>query len=110
MMIRATILALSLAFGSSAALASPASGEPRITVRTHDLNLNLASGRHQLETRIHDAARRLCRSDLRGVSERTIEAECIAATLATIRPKVEQAVVRAQGGRQLALLMLPLPR
>lgn len=109
MMTRTAVAAFSLAFGAPA-LAAPASDDASALVRIDDLNLASASGRETLDTRIRAAARRLCRTNLRGTAEMTLERQCVAAALANARPQSERMIAQARGGGGLALLMLHLSR
>lgn len=109
MMIRTAILALSLAFGAPA-LAAPTPEGATVIVRIDDLNLAWASGRETLDARIMTAARRLCRSDLRGTSELALQSECIANALASAKVQSERAIAEAGRGVQLAALPITAAR
>ena len=109
MMIRSAALALSLAFGGSA-LAAPVSDEATIVVRIDDLNLASASGREILDARVMTAARRLCRSDLRGTNELALQSQCIASALASAKAQSERAIAEADRGVQLAALPVKATR
>lgn len=101
MIIRTTILALSLAFGAPV-LAAPASDDATATVRIADLDLASASDRQTLDARVKNAAQRLCRSDLRGTSELALQNQCIAAALADAKSQADRAVAAADRGTRLA--------
>ncbi len=108
MMTRTLILALSLT-----AAAAPAAAQTEgatAAVSTADLDLTQAADRGRLDTRLKSAARRLCQSGLRGTAENARQSACIAAALANAAPQAEQAIAQAQGGTQLALLMIPAAR
>lgn len=102
MTIRNALIALSLGFVAVPAAAADATA----FVRVGDLNLELASGRDQLEGRLTSAARRLCDAGHRGVVGIAIENRCIAETVRNARPEVERAVAQSASGGQLALLRL----
>lgn len=101
MITRAAILALSLALGAPA-IAAPVSYSASEYVHIGDLDLALASDRQTLEARIASAARRLCRSDLRGTAELALRTECIAAATNGARAQAERAVAEADRGIRLA--------
>ncbi len=107
---RAAILALTLALGGSPAFAASADADTgRIAVRTADLDLASARGRTQLDARLKSAARQLCRTGLRSVVDRAIEAQCIAETVAGAQPQAANAVAQAaRGEAQMALMMVAL--
>ncbi|HWW57664.1 MAG TPA: UrcA family protein [Sphingopyxis sp.] len=109
MMIRTAILAMSLAFGGPA-LAAPVSDDATIVVRIDDLNLASASGRETLDARVMTAARRLCRSDLRGTNELALQSQCIAGALAGAKVQSERAIAEAGRGVQLAALPITAAR
>lgn len=109
MMIRTAILAMSLAFGGSA-LAAPVSDDATIVVCIDDLNLASASGRETLDARVMTAARRLCRSDLRGTNELALQSQCIAGALASARAQSERAIAEVGRGAQLAALPITAAR
>lgn len=101
MFARPAILALLLVSGAPA-MAAPTDGDVTKTVRIDDLNLALASDRLTLDARVANAARRLCRSDLRGTAELALRSECIAAAIASAKAQTERAVAGADRGVQLA--------
>lgn len=103
MTIRTAILALSLACGAPA-FAAPASDEATVSVRIDDLDLASTNGRELLDARVMKAARRLCRSGLRGIAELALQTECIAKTVAGAKAQTEQAI--AQAGHHLRLAAL----
>ena len=108
MMTRTLILALSLTV-----TALPAAAQTEVktaAVQTGDLDLTNAADLQRLDTRLNSAARSVCRTGVRGVAERTRQAECVAATLARTTPQAERAIAGAQGKTQLALLMAHAPR
>ena len=108
MMTRTLILALSLT-----AAAAPAAAQTEgatAAVSTHDLDLTRATDRDRLDTRLKSAARRLCQSGLRGTAENARQSACMAAALASAAPQAERAIAQAQGGTQLALLMVEAAR
>lgn len=101
MITRTAIIALSLALGAPV-IAAPASDSATEYVRIDDLNLALASDRQRLDARIESAARRLCRSDLRGTAELALRTECIAAATNSAKAQAERAVAEADRGIRLA--------
>ncbi|WP_447763292.1 UrcA family protein [Sphingopyxis panaciterrae] len=101
MITRTAILAISLAFGAPA-LAAPASDSATATVRIADLDLASASDRAMLDARLKSAARRLCRSDLRGTRELALETKCIAVALAGAKSQADRMVAAADRGLRLA--------
>lgn len=101
MITRTAILALLLASGAPAGATEASDGVTK-SVRIDDLDLALASDRRTLDARIESAARRLCRSDLRGTSELALRLECIAAALASAKAQAGRAVAEADRGVQLA--------
>jgi len=109
MITRTAILALSLAFGAPA-LAAPASDSVTATVGIADLDLASASDRAVLDARVKSAARRLCRTDLRGTSELALQTQCIASALASARSQADRAVAGADRGVQLAALSVKAAR
>lgn len=108
MMTRTLILALSLTAASVPAAAQTESVTS--VVRTDDLNLTRAADRERLDTRIQTTARRACQTGLRGAAESARYSQCVSAALASAEPQVTRAVAQAQGGTQLALLMLRTDR
>ena len=108
MMTRTMILALSL---TAAAVPAAAQTEgATAAVSTHDLDLTRATDRDRLDTRLKSAARRLCQSGLRGTAENARQSACMAAALASAAPQAERAIAQAQGGTQLAPLMVEAAR
>ncbi|NIJ36024.1 UrcA family protein [Sphingopyxis panaciterrae] len=101
MIIRTTIIAVSLAY-SAPAFAAPADDGISQIVRIDDLNLAVARDRETLEARVERAARRLCRSDLRGTTELALQTECIAAAHASAKPQADRAVAAADRGMRIA--------
>ncbi|HEY0595893.1 UrcA family protein [Sphingopyxis sp.] len=106
MMTRMLILALSVAVGTAPAIAAPAAESSVAAVRTVDLDLARANDRERLDTRLKNTANRICSSNMRGVAEAELRSQCVSAALAQVRPQVERAIAQAQGGAQLALLMV----
>ncbi len=106
MIARTAILAVSLALVGTPALAATAEEAPTATVRIDDLKLTSAKGRETLEARVRTAARALCATGGRSLNDRMMEADCKATALAAAKPQVERAIARADGGTQLALLMI----
>ncbi len=109
MMTRALILALSLTVTAAPAVAAEADS-PSISVRIDDLNLAHNADRDRLDARLKSAARRVCQSGLRGAAEHARQTACIADVLAQVEPQADRAVAQAQGGTQLALLMVKAAR
>lgn len=104
MMTRTLILALSL---TAVTMPAAAQAEDKVaTVRIGDLDLNRANDRDRLDTRLKNAARSVCNTGLRGTAENSRRAACISAALAQAEPQAKRAIAQAQGGTQLALLML----
>ena len=108
MMTRTLILALSLTVAAVPAAAQTEGATAAVS--THDLDLTRATDRDRLDTRLKSAARRLCQSGLRGIAENARQSACVADALANAEPKAEQAIAQAQGGTQLALLMVEAAR
>ncbi|KQZ76447.1 hypothetical protein ASE06_07480 [Sphingopyxis sp. Root214] len=108
MMARTLILALS--FTAAAIPAAAHAEDRRAAVRTDDLNLSRATDRDRLDTRLKSAARAVCNTGARGAAENSRRAACISAALAQTEPRTKRAIARAQGGTQLALLMIGAPR
>jgi UrcA family protein len=106
MIVRTAILALSIALAGTPALAAPAMDHQTTLVRVGDLNLASTEGRDRLDSRLRNAARRICSTGGRGVTERKMEADCTATALATVKPQVDRVIAQAGGGTQLALLMI----
>jgi UrcA family protein len=106
MMTRTLILALSL----TAAAPALAAEAPTAEVRIADLDLSTARDQQRLATRVKSAARTLCRTGIGGTAERARETQCIAGALAAAKPQADRAIARAEGGTQLALLMLERAR
>lgn len=106
MITRTAILALSIAFAGTPALAAPATDQQTRLVRVDDLDLAGVEGRDRLDSRLRSAARRICATVGRGVTERKMEADCMATTLASAKPQIERAIAQAGGGARLALLMI----
>ncbi|ENY81409.1 UrcA family protein [Sphingopyxis sp. MC1] len=106
MIARTAILALSLALAGTPALAATADEAPTATIRIDDLKLTSAKGRERLEARVHSAARQICATSARGLAARNSENACMATALAAAKPQMERAIARADGGTQLALLMI----
>lgn len=109
MISRTAILALSLAFGAPA-FAAPATDSVTATVRIADLDLASASDRAVLDARVMTAARRLCRSELRGTNELALQNQCIVAALADAQSQADRAVAEADRGIQLAALSVRAAR
>lgn len=109
MMTRTLILALSLTVAATPAAAAE-TDTPSIEVRIDNLDLTQAADRDRLDTRLKSAARRLCRSGLRGLAENARQTACVADVLAHSEPQADRAIARAQDGTQLALLMVKAPR
>lgn len=110
MITRSTIFALALTLGAAPALAAPTSDAPTASVRIDDLNLSTEQGQQRLDVRIKKAARTVCYSGLRGLAAQAREAQCIDSALAVVQPEAARAVAQAQGGTQLALLMVSAVR
>ena len=108
MMTRTLILALSLTVATVPAAAQTEGATAAVS--TAGLDLTQAADRGRLDTRLKSAARRLCQSGLRGTAENARQSACIAAALANAAPQAEQAIAQAQGGTQLALLMVEAAR
>ncbi|MGR4893285.1 UrcA family protein [Sphingopyxis sp. LARHCG72] len=108
MMTRTLILALSLTVATAPAAAQTEG--TTAAVSTAGLDLTRAADRERLDTRVKSAARRLCRSGLRGTAENARQSACVAAALANAAPQAERAIAQAQGGTQLALLMVEAAR
>lgn len=108
MITRTAILALSLAFAGTPAVA--AADEGSAIVRTGDLDLTTAAGRQTLDQRVKNAAQRLCRSGGRGLTERSLELECVEQVIAGNQPKTDRAIAEARGESRLALLMVRAAR
>ena len=102
MMTRSLILALSL----TAAAPVLAAEAPTAEVRIADLDLSTAQGQQRLEIRVKSAARDLCSTGERGVAAMTRQSQCIADVMASAKPQTDRAIARAEGGTQLALLMV----
>ncbi|WP_447931035.1 UrcA family protein [Sphingopyxis fribergensis] len=108
MMTRTLILALSL---TAVAMPAAAHAEDKsAAVRIDDLDLSRATDRDQLSARLKSAARGVCQTGLRGTAEASRRAVCVAAALAQAEPQAKHAVAQAQGGTQLALLMISATR
>ena len=103
MMTRTLILAVSLTVAGAPALAAE---QPTAEIRIADLDLTTAHGQHRLEARVKSAARDLCNTRDRGLSARALETQCIADVMASAKPQADRAIARAEGGTQLALLMV----
>lgn len=108
MMTRTLILALSLTVATVPATAQTEGATAAVS--TAGLDLTRAADRERLDTRVKSAARRLCRSGLRGTAENARQSACVAAALANATPQAERAIAQAQGGTQLALLMVEAAR
>ena len=108
MMTRTLILALSLTVATVPAAAQTEGATAAVS--TAGLDLTQAADRERLDTRVKSAARRLCYSGLRGTAENVRQSACIAAALASAAPQAERAIAQAQGGTQLALLMVEAAR
>ena len=108
MMTRTLILALSLTVATVPAAAQTEGATAAVS--TAGLDLTQAVDRERLDTRVKSAARRLCRSGLRGTAENARQSACMAAALASAAPQAERAIAQAQGGTQLALLMVEAAR
>ncbi|WP_083734287.1 UrcA family protein [Sphingopyxis sp. KK2] len=106
MMTRTLILALSL----TAAVPAFAAEAPTAEVRIADLDLSTAQGQQRLEIRVKSAARDLCVTGERGVAAMTRQSQCIADVMASAKPQADRAIARAEGGTQLALLMVRTAR
>jgi UrcA family protein len=107
MLTRTMILALSLTIGSLPAVAAESAAA---TVRVDDLDLTRATDRERLDVRLKNAARRVCHSGLRGLTEATRTSLCVSAALAHAEPQAARAIAQAQGGTRLALLMVQAAR
>jgi UrcA family protein len=108
MMTRTLILALSLT-----AVAMPVAAqaeEKAATVRIDNLDLTRATDRDRLDSRLKSAARSVCNTGLRGTAENSRRAACVSAALAEAGPQAQRAIAQAQGGTQLALLMIGAAR
>ena len=108
MMTRTLILALSLT-----TVAMPATAQAKdetAVVRIDDLNLARAADRDQLNTRLKSAARSVCDNRTRGAAENGRRAVCVSAALAQAESHAQRAIAQAQGGTQLALLMVSAAR
>jgi UrcA family protein len=108
MMTRTLILALSLTVATVPAAAQTEGATAAVS--TAGLDLTRAADRERLDTRVKSTARRLCRSGLRGTAENARQSACVAAALANAAPQAERAIAQAQGGTQLALLMVEAAR
>lgn len=106
MMTRTLILALSLTIAATPAMAGPVIENTITTVRTNDLNLTHAADRERLDARLKSAANRICSTNMRGVAEAELRAQCMSAALANAAPQVERAIALAQDGTQLALMTI----
>ena len=109
MMTRTLILALSLTAAAAPAMAAE-TGNRAVEVRIDDLNLTRGADRERLDTRLKSAARSVCHTGLRGTAENSRRAACVSAALTQVAPLAERAVAQAQGGTQLALLMIGAAR
>lgn len=108
MMTRTLILALSLT-----AVAVPVAAQAKdetTAVRINDLDLSRTTDRDRLNMRLKSAARSLCGTGVRGVAENGRRAACVSAALAEAEPHAQRAIAQAQGGTQLALLMVSTAR
>lgn len=108
MMTRTLTLALSLTVATVPAAAQTEGATAAVS--TAGLDLTRTADRERLDTRVKSAARRLCRSGLRGTAENARQSACVAAALANAAPQAERAIAQAQGGTQLALLMVEAAR
>lgn len=106
MITRNLILALSVAVGTAPAIAAPATESSVAKVRTIDLDLTRADDRERLDTRLKNTANRICSSNMHGVAEAELRSQCVSTALAQARQQAARAVAQAQGGTQLALLMI----
>ncbi len=106
MIARTAALALAIVLAGTPALAAPAMDSRTMVVRVDDLDLASAAGRDRLDSRLRNTARRICATVGRGVTERKMEADCMAIALAAARPQAERAIAQAGGGTRLALLMI----
>ncbi|WP_332820236.1 UrcA family protein [Sphingopyxis sp.] len=109
MLTRTMILALSLTIGGLPAVAAETESASA-TVRVDDLDLTRATDRERLDVRLKNAARRVCHSGLRGLTEATRTSLCVSAALAHAEPQAARAIAQAQGGTRLALLMVQAAR
>ena len=107
MMTRTLILALSLTVAGAPAFAAE---QQTAEIRIADLDLSTAQGQQRLETRMKSAARSLCSTGDRGVSAKSLETQCINEVIASAKPQADRAIARAEGGTQLALLMVRAAR
>ena len=107
MMTRTLILALSLTVAGAPALAAEQS---TAEIRIADLDLATAQGQQRLETRVKIAARDLCSTGDRSLAARTLATQCITDVMASAKPQADRAIARAEGGTQLALLMVRAAR
>ncbi len=105
MMTRTLILALSLTVAATPVMAAE-TGNPTVEVRIDDLSLTHAADRERLDTRLKSAARSVCYTGLRGAAESARRSACLSNALANVELQTRQAIARAQGGAQLALLMV----
>ncbi|WP_422060883.1 UrcA family protein [Sphingopyxis sp.] len=108
MMTRTLILALSLTAAAVPATAQTESATA--VVRIDNLDLTRPADRERLDARLKSAARAVCYSGLRGTAETGRTAVCVSAALAQAEPQAKRAIVQAQGGTQLALLMVKTGR
>lgn len=108
MMTRSLTLALSLAISAMPAAAQ--TGSKAAEVHVDDLDLTQATDRERLDFRLKTAARSVCYTGLLGAAERARLSGCISGTLARAKPHAARAIAQAQGGTQLALLMVQTPQ
>lgn len=83
------------------AAAVPAAAET-VTVRYSDLNLTRAEGMATLDSRLADAARRVCSTGSRDLSVQRQEAACRAETLAAAQGTARQLAATQAAATQLA--------
>jgi UrcA family protein len=73
-----------------------------IQVDAQDLNLATSEGRDRLNSRVNSAARKICRSGMRGLAAVDIENRCIQVALADAQSQVEAAIANSIGNVRVA--------
>ena len=83
------MIAITAAGGASATAMARDGSAPQVMVRYSDLDLNTASGRERLDTRVRFAIRSMCNIDERQpLRQRAMAQECVAQAHRSVEPQL----------------------
>lgn len=104
MFVRKMLITVAAATLATPAIAQTPDEGNSTFVHVGDLDLTRNGDRDRMNNRIENAARRVCRSAMRGIAAAMAEESCIKVALAGARPQAERAIALASKTTRIAAL------